>query len=176
MTHECLFYIDFVILYIFFISSTPVITAVSPVPLPTFWGPSTCQFLSTLIRLRHSVYPLAQTLGHVVHLLVGFLVHCCCHGLYVFSSHLSALFQRGALRAHFQVGLCLNHVLILRYFICSLHQSGSNRKTQSFISFQSPGNLTQGISYTVDGRAEKSKWKNAATQRWSTGRYGRDQG
>ena len=134
MTHECLFYIDFVILYIFFISSTPVITAVSPVPLPTFWGPSTCQFLSTLIRLRHSVYPLAQTLGHVVHLLVGFQVHRC-HWLHLFSSHLSVLFQRGALRVHFQVGLYLDHVLIYRYFICSLHQSGSNRKIQSSLSF-----------------------------------------
>lgn len=57
-------------------------------------------------------YLLAQSLGHVVHLLVGFLVHHCCHWLCLLSLHSSALFHRGALRVRFQMGLYLKHILI----------------------------------------------------------------
>lgn len=102
-------------------------------------------------------YLLAQILGHTPHLLVGFLVHHFCHWLYLFCLHLSFLVHRGSPRVYFQVGLYLNHVLIHRYFICPLHQSGYNRKIEITLSFYSTGNFIQEVGYTVDGRAEKSK-------------------
>lgn len=125
VTSECFSYILFVFLSIFFISSIAVNTTVCPGPLHTIQSSPTPKFPP------HSSYLLAQTPGHVVRLLVGFLGHCCCYWLFLLHSHLSLVFHGGPLRSHVQLWLYLDHILFHRYFIRSLHQSGSNRKIQS---------------------------------------------